>query len=31
VMPGTAQVATPRAAAETSSRSRNLILQILLE
>src|SRR5215471_17409908 len=31
VIPGTAQVATPRAAAETSTRSRNLMVQILLE
>src|ERR1700733_469751 len=30
-IPDTAQVATPRAAAETSTRSRNLINQILLE
>src|SRR6516164_1347333 len=29
VIPGTAQVATPRAAAETSTRSRNLIAEIL--
>src|SRR5690349_9892670 len=31
VIPDTAQVATPRAAAETSTRSRNLIVQILRE
>src|SRR5215471_4705545 len=31
VIPGTAQVATPSAAAETSTRSRNLMVQILLE
>jgi hypothetical protein len=31
VMPDTAQVATARAAAETSTRSRNLMVQILLE
>src|SRR6266478_7261005 len=31
VIPGTAQVATPRAAAETSTRSRNLIAEILLD
>src|SRR5580693_7104095 len=30
-IPDTAQVATPRAAAETSTRSTNLINQILLE
>src|SRR5579859_4205455 len=30
-IPDTAQVATPRDAAETSTRSRNLINQILLE
>src|SRR5580693_4672993 len=30
-IPDTAQAATPRAAAETSTRSRNLINQILLE
>src|SRR5260370_25729011 len=30
-IPDTAQVATPSAAAETSTRSRNLINQILLE
>src|SRR5271170_7807457 len=30
-IPGTAQVATPSAAAETSTRSKNLIVQILLE
>src|SRR5437763_16007513 len=31
VMPDTTQVATPRAAAETSTRSRNLMVQILRE
>src|SRR4029077_2404604 len=31
VMPDTAQVATPRAAAETSTRSRNLMVQTLRE
>src|SRR4029077_8916694 len=31
VIPDTAQVATPRAAAETSTRSRNLMVQILRE
>src|ERR1700758_5062165 len=31
VIPGTTQVATPRAAAETSTRSRNLMVQILRE
>src|SRR6516225_2190927 len=31
VIPGTTQVATPRAAAETSTRSRNLIAEILLD
>src|SRR5690348_12114636 len=31
VIPETTQVATPRAAAETSSRIRNLIFQILLD
>src|SRR5215813_1921493 len=31
VIPGTTQVATPRAAAETSTRSKNLIVQILLD
>src|SRR5271154_2640395 len=30
-IPETAQVATPSAAAETSTRSKNLIVQILLE
>src|SRR5690349_23117182 len=31
VIPDTTQVATPRAAAETSTRSRNLMVQILRE
>src|SRR6266702_2172648 len=31
VIPGTAAVAAPRAAAETTTRSRNLIVQILLD